>query len=128
LHERSFLEVDLVEIATDPRANIDRLDRGRATGEIQVVDHVSLERMANRDRRWRRRNRTGRSPPTTRQCRAAGERQPETAAECRIAPHRNLPNHAGLAARTLHAKCNLWRSQLAGNPDWGNLDERPVRA
>ncbi len=44
-----FLEVDLVEVTGDPRPHLDRLDRGRAAGEIGVVGDVPLDGIAHRD-------------------------------------------------------------------------------
>ncbi len=55
LDQLAVLEMDLLEIAADPGAQLDIVDRGELPGELVALDDLLAQRLADRDRRRRRR-------------------------------------------------------------------------
>src|SRR5690606_1549675 len=46
-----LLEMVRLQIAADPRAQLDIFDRGELTGELVILDNLALKRLRDRDNR-----------------------------------------------------------------------------
>jgi len=77
--DRPFLEVNSLEIAADPRSQVDRLDRLREAGEAVEIDDCLKDRPRDRDRRrWGLHDRRLRLPAANRGPRDQSRERPST--------------------------------------------------